>query len=87
MLFRSRVGVTKGHFTLDSLADSDTALTLRPSVNGKDRYNLGKYKPQYPSGRNNIAPNNQYGGEVLIVEAKCRDNNGDYVCFTLFIGE
>lgn len=82
-----RVGVTKGHFTLDSLADSDTALTLRPSVNGKDRYNLGKYKPQYPSGRNNIAPNNQYGGEVPIVEAKCRDNNGDYACSTSFIGE
>ena len=82
-----RVGVTKGHFTLDSLADSDTALTLRPSVNGKDRYNLGKYKPQYPSGRNNIAPNNQYGGEVPIVEAKCRDNNGNYACSTSFIGE
>ena len=84
-----RVGVPKkvGGFSLNDLADSDTALTLRPSVNGKDRYNLGKYKPQYPSGRNNIAPNNQYGGEVPIVEAKCRDNNGDYACSTSFIGE
>lgn len=79
-----RVGVTKNNFTLDSLAESDTALTLRPSVNGKDEYNLGAYTPQYPSGRNNIAPNNQYGGKAPIVEAKCSDNNGDYACKTIF---
>ena len=68
-----RVGVTKGSFTLDSLADNDTALTLRPSVNGngggkdKNRYRLGDYKPYYQSGRDSIAPNNQYGGKAPIV--------------------
>lgn len=81
-----RVGVAKGSFTLDSLADSDTALTLRPSENSKKKnYRLGDYTPQYPSGRNNIAPNNQYGGnKAPIVEAKCKDNNGDYACETIF---
>ncbi len=79
-----RVRVPKGNFTLDSLADSDTALTLRPSENGSSNYRLGNYRPQYPSGRNNIAPNNQYGGKVPIVEAKCKDNNGDYACETIF---
>ncbi len=82
-----RVGVPKGNFTLDQLADRDTALTLRPSVNGKGSYNLGAYKPQYPPlplGRDGIAPNNQYSGKVPIVEAKCKDNNGDYACETIF---
>lgn len=81
-----RVGVPKGNFTLDQLADSDTALTLRPSVNGGDKYILGDYKPQYPPlplGRDGIAPNNQYGGKVPIVGAKCQDS-GDYACKTIF---
>lgn len=83
-----RVGVAKGSFTLDSLADSDTALTLRPSVNGngggkdKNRYHLGDYKPYYQSGRDSIAPNNQYGGKAPIVEAKC--DGADYACKTIF---
>lgn len=83
-----RVGVVKGSFTLDSLADSDTALTLRPSVNGngggkdKNRYHLGDYKPYYQSGRDSIAPNNQYGGKAPIVEAKC--DGADYACKTIF---
>lgn len=82
-----RVGVAKGNFTLDSLADSDTALTLRPSEKGNDRYRLGNYKPRYPSGRNNIAPNNQYNnGNVPIVEANCQNgsNKNDYACKTIF---
>ena len=83
-----RVGVPKGNFTLDSLAESDTALTLRPSVNGngggkdKNRYHLGDYKPYYQSGRDSIAPNNQYGGKAPIVEAKC--DGADYACKTIF---
>lgn len=82
-----RVGVPKGNFTLDQLADSDTALTLRPSVKKKvSNYRLGNYQPQYPSGRNNIAPNNQYGGKAPIVEANCQSgsNNKDYACETIF---
>lgn len=83
-----RVGVPKkvGGFSLNDLADSDTALTLRPSVNGGDKYTLGDYKPQYPPlplGRDGIAPNNQYGGKVPIVGAKCQDG-GDYACKTTF---
>ena len=83
-----RVGVPKGNFTLDQLADSDTALTLRPSVNGngggkdKNRYHLGDYKPYYQSGRDSIAPNNQYGGKAPIVEVKC--DGADYACKTIF---
>lgn len=83
-----RVDVPKGNFTLDQLADSDTALTLRPSVNGngggkdKNRYHLGDYKPYYQSGRDSIAPNNQYGGKAPIVEVKC--DGGDYACKTIF---
>ena len=83
-----RVGVPKGNFTLDQLADRDTALTLRPSVNGngggkdKNRYHLGDYKPYYQSGRDSIAPNNQYGGKAPIVEAKC--DGADYACKTIF---
>ena len=81
-----RVGVPKNNFTLDSLAKSDTALTLRPSENGSSNYRLGNYQPQYPSGRNNIAPNNQYGGKAPIVEANCQSgsNNKDYACETIF---
>lgn len=84
-----RVGVPKkvGGFTLNELADSDTALTLRPSLKGNSSYNLGAYKPQYPPlplGRDGIAPNNQYSGKVPVVEAKCKDNNGDYACETIF---
>lgn len=84
-----RVGVTKGSFTLDSLADSDTALTLRPSLKGNSSYNLGAYKPQYPPlplGRDGIAPNNQYSGKVPIVKAACKDGGGgdDYACKTTF---
>ncbi|MCG5106304.1 hypothetical protein MBO12_04750 [Candidatus Saccharibacteria bacterium] len=83
-----RVGVPKkaSGFSLNDLADSDTALTLRPSVNGGDKYILGDYKPQYPPlplGRDGIAPNNQYGGKVPIVGAKCQDS-GDYACKTIF---
>lgn len=91
-----RVGVPKkvGGFTLNDLADSDTALTLRPSVNNKgSNYNLGAYKPQYPPlplGRDGIAPNNQYYDHskktVPIVEAACKDS-GDYACKTTFDGE
>ena len=90
-----RVGVPKGNFTLDQLADSDTALTLRPSVNpllkGNSSYNLGTYKPRYPfNDRNKIAPNNQYYDHskktVPIVEAACKDS-GDYACKTTFDGE
>lgn len=83
-----RVGVPKGNFTLDQLADRDTALTLRPSVNGngggkdKNRYHLDDYKPYYQSGRDSIAPNNQYGGKAPIVEAKC--DGADYACKTIF---
>lgn len=84
-----RVGVpNKVNFTLDQLADSDTALTLRPSVNGGDKYILGDYKPQYPPlplGRDGIAPNNQYGGKAPIVEVKCQGS--DYACKTTFYGE
>ena len=89
-----RVGVPKGNFTLDQLADSDTALTLRPSVKKKvSNYRLGDYKPQYPfNDRNKIAPNSQYYGQhgnkiAPIAEAACKDNNGDYACSTSFIGE
>lgn len=90
-----RVGVPKkaGGFSLNELADSDTALTLRPSVNGGDKYILGDYKPQYPfNDRNKIAPNSQYydqhGNKIApIAEAACKDNNGDYACSTSFIGE
>lgn len=86
-----RVGVPKkaGGFSLNDLADSDTALTLRPSLKGNSNYNLGAYKPQYPPlplGRDGIAPNNQYGGKVPIVGAKCQDS-GDYACKTTFDGE
>lgn len=83
-----RVGVPKGSFNLNDLAGSDTALTLRPSVNGngggkdKNRYHLGDYKPYYQSGRDSIAPNNQYGGKAPIVEAKC--DGADYACKTIF---
>lgn len=81
-----RVGVpNKVNFTLDQLADSDTALTLRPSVNNVGNYRLGDYKPQYPPlplGRNGIAPNNQYGGKAPIVEVKC--DGADYACKTIF---
>ena len=85
-----RVGVPKkvGGFSLNDLADSDTALTLRPSVNGngggkdKNRYHLGDYKPYYQSGRDSIAPNNQYGGKAPIVEVKC--DGADYACKTIF---
>ena len=84
-----RVGVpNKVNFTLDQLADSDTALTLRPSVNGngggkdKNRYHLGDYRPYYQSGRDSIAPNNQYGGKAPIVEVKC--DGADYACKTIF---
>ena len=86
-----RVGVpNKVNFTLDQLADSDTALTLRPSVNKKvGNYRLGDYKPQYPSplGRDGIAPNNQYGGKAPIVEVTCTDGGGsnkEYACKTIF---
>lgn len=90
-----RVGVPKkaGGFSLNDLADSDTALTLRPSLKGNSNYNLGAYKPQYPPlplGRDGIAPNNQYYDHskktVPIVEAACKDS-GDYACKTTFDGE
>ena len=90
-----RVGVPKkvGGFSLNDLADSDTALTLRPSLKGNSSYNLGAYKPQYPPlplGRDGIAPNNQYYDHskktVPIVEAACKDS-GDYACKTTFDGE
>ena len=85
-----RVGVPKkvGGFTLNELADSDTALTLRPSKsgNGKGGYNLGSYKPQYPFGnKDKIAPNSQYHNGVPIVEAYCQSgNNKEYACETIF---
>ncbi len=84
-----RVGVPKGNFTLDQLADSDTALTLRPSVsgNGKNGYRLGNYQPKYPSSnKDKIAPNSQYHNGVPIVEAYCQNggNNNDYACKTIF---
>ena len=86
-----RVGVPKkvGGFTLNELADSDTALTLRPSEsgNGKGGYRLGNYEPQYPSGnKDKIAPNSQYHKGVPIVEAYCQNggNNNDYACKTIF---
>lgn len=88
-----RVGVpNKVNFTLDQLADSDTALTLRPSVKGNSSYNLGTYKPRYPfNDRDKIAPNNQYydqyGNKTApIVKAACKDS-GDYACKTTFNGE
>ena len=86
-----RVDVPKDNFTLDQLADSDTALTLRPSLKGNSSYNLGTYKPRYPfNDRNKIAPNNQYYDHskktVPIVEAACNDS-GDYACKTTFNGE
>lgn len=88
-----RVGVPKkaGGFSLNDLADSDTALTLRPSLKGNSSYNLGTYKPRYPfNDRNKIAPNNQYYDHskktVPIVEAVCKDS-GDYACKTTFDGE
>lgn len=87
-----RVGVpNKVNFTLDQLADSDTALTLRPSVNKKvGNYRLGDYKPRYPfNDRDKIAPNSQYydqhGNKIApIVEATCKNNNGEYACKTIF---
>lgn len=93
-----RVGVpNKVNFTLDQLADSDTALTLRPSVNKKvGNYRLGDYKPRYPfNDRNKIAPNSQYYDQhgnktVPIAEAACTDgggSNNEYACKTTFYGE
>ena len=93
-----RVGVPKkaGGFSLNELADSDTALTLRPSVNGGDKYILGDYKPQYPfNDRNKIAPNSQYHDQhgnktAPIAEAACTDgggSNNEYACKTTFYGE
>mgnify|MGYP001008242258 CR=1 FL=1 len=86
-----RAGVPKGNFTLDSLADSDTALTLRPSVKKNvSNYRLGDYKPQYPfNDRDKIAPNSQYydqhGNKIApSVEATCKNNNGEYACKTIF---
>ncbi len=88
-----RVGVPKkvGGFTLNELADSDTALTLRPSVKKNvSNYRLGDYKPQYPfNDRDKIAPNSQYydqhGNKIApIVEATCKNNNGEYACKTIF---
>lgn len=88
-----RVGVPKkvGGFTLNELADSDTALTLRPSEsgNGKGGYCLGNYEPQYPSSnKDKIAPNSQYHKGVPIVEAYCQSgSNKEYACKTTFDGE
>lgn len=94
-----RVGVPKkaGGFSLNDLADSDTALTLRPSVNKKvGNYRLGDYKPQYPfNDRNKIAPNSQYHDQhgnktAPIAEAACTDgggSNNEYACKTTFYGE
>ena len=91
-----RVGVPKkaGGFSLNDLADSDTALTLRPSLKGNSSYNLGAYKPRYPfNDRDKIAPNNQYydhsNKTAPIVEAACKDGGGgdDYACKTTFDGE
>ena len=64
-----RVGVpNKVNFTLDQLADSDTALTLRPSVNKKvGNYRLGDYKPRYPfNDRDKITPNSQYYDRMVV---------------------
>ena len=93
-----RVGVpNKVNFTLDQLADSDTALTLRPSVNKKvGNYRLGDYKPRYPfNDRDKIAPNSQYydqhGNKTApIAEAACTDgggSNNEYACKTTFYGD
>lgn len=93
-----RVGVpNKVNFTLDQLADSDTALTLRPSVNKKvGNYRLGDYKPRYPfNDRDKITPNSQYydrhGNKTApIAEAACTDgggSNNEYACKTTFYGE
>lgn len=93
-----RVGVPKkaGGFSLNELADSDTALTLRPSVNGNSSYNLGAYKPWYPfNDRDKIAPNSQYHDQhgnktAPIAEAACTDgggSNNEYACKTTFYGE
>lgn len=94
-----RVGVPKkaGGFSLNELADSDTALTLRPSVKKKvSNYRLGDYKPQYPfNDRDKIAPNSQYydqhGNKIApIAEAACKDgvgSNNEYACKTTFYGE
>lgn len=94
-----RVGVPKkaGGFSLNDLADSDTALTLRPSVKKKvSNYRLGDYKPQYPfNDRDKIAPNSQYhdqhGNKIApIAEAACKDgvgSNNEYACKTTFYGE
>lgn len=86
-----RVGVPKGGFNLNDLAGSDTALTLRPSVKKNvSNYRLGDYKPQYPfNNRDKIAPNSQYydqhGNKIApIVEATCKNNNGEYACKTIF---
>ena len=91
VLRAERVGVPKNNFTLDSLAESDTALTLRPSVKKNvSNYRLGDYKPQYPfNNRDKIAPNSQYydqhGNKIApIVEATCKNNNGEYACKTIF---
>lgn len=92
-----RVGVPKNNFTLDSLAENDTALTLRPSVNKKvGNYRLGDYKPRYPfNDRDKIAPNSQYydqhGNKTApIAEAACTDgggSNNEYACKTTFYGD
>lgn len=90
-----RVDVSKvNSFSLNDLADSDTALTLRPSLKGNSSYNLGAYKPRYPfNDRDKIAPNNQYydhsNKTAPIVEAACKDGGGgdDYACKTTFDGE
>lgn len=90
-----RVDVSKvNSFSLNDLADSDTALTLRPSLKGNSSYNLGAYKPRYPfNDRDKIAPNNQYydhsNKTAPIVRAACKDGGGgdDYACKTTFDGE
>ena len=93
-----RVGVPKkvGGFSLNDLADSDTALTLRPSLKGNSSYNLGAYKPRYPfNDRDKIAPNSQYydqhGNKTApIAEAACTDgggSNNEYACKTTFYGD
>lgn len=93
-----RVDVSKvNSFSLNDLADSDTALTLRPSVKKNvGNYRLGDYKPQYPfNDRNKIAPNSQYydqhGKKIApIAEVTCTDgggSNNEYACKTTFDGE